>query len=124
MHDGGGGGDGTKEEGGDADAAVSSRREMNGRKRRAKMEISREEERAAMAARSIHSLLPKLILLALRELGLLLDSLPALPSLVLLRELKPPVAFHLVRTRGRARGRGREVIAVLVRGVTVPREES
>ena len=96
---------------------------MNGRRRRAKMEISWEEERAAVAARSIHSLLLKLTLLVLILVGLLLASLPSLPSFVLLRELMPPVAFYGVRMRRRVRGRGREVVAVMVRGVTVPRGE-
>ena len=95
-------------------SGIAEERGMNRRRRRANMKISREEERAAMAARFIHCLLPKLLLLA---------SLPALPSLILLRELMPPVAFHGVWTCGRVRGRGREVVAVLVRCVTVRRAE-
>ena len=97
---------------------------MNGRRGRAKMEISREEERAAVASRSIDSLLLKLTLLALIVLGLLLASLPALPSLALLRDLMPPVAFYGVWTRRRVRERGRrKVVAAMVRSVTVPRGE-
>jgi uncharacterized membrane protein YgcG len=96
---------------------------MNGRRGRAKMEISREEERATVASRSIDSLLLKLTLLALMALGLLLASLPSLPSLALLRNLMPPVAFYGVWTRRRVRERGRKVVAAMVRGVTVPRGE-
>ena len=103
-------------------SGIAEEGRRKGSKRRAKVEVSREEERVAVAARSIHGLLSKLILLALLVLGMLLASLPSIPpTLSLLEETMPSVVFNRVRPRGR--GRVRVLVAVLVCGLAVPRGE-
>ena len=88
------------------------------------MELSREDERVAVAGRCMHSRLSKLILLMLVVLCLLLASLPYIPhSVALSGKMVPSVVFHRVQPPGRRRERGREVVAALVRGLAVPRGE-